>query len=80
MEVLHERCAGLDVHKNTVVGCVRLGTAAGRGQDENLIALGERHWSCSPSAAPTLGNETVEGIGVRVCCRRSEVGRHTGAA
>jgi len=24
MEVLHERCAGLDVHKNTVVGCVRL--------------------------------------------------------
>jgi len=24
MEVLHERCAGLDVHKNTVVGCVRV--------------------------------------------------------
>ncbi|HEV7213574.1 MAG TPA: IS110 family transposase [Chloroflexota bacterium] len=24
MEVLHERCAGLDVHKNMVVGCVRL--------------------------------------------------------
>jgi len=24
MEVLHERCAGLDVHKNTVVACVRV--------------------------------------------------------
>lgn len=24
MEVLHERCAGLDVHKDTVVACVRL--------------------------------------------------------
>ena len=24
MEVLHERCAGLDVHKDTVVGCMRV--------------------------------------------------------
>src|SRR2546428_2563267 len=24
MELLHERCAGLDVHKDTVVACVRL--------------------------------------------------------
>ena len=24
MEVIHPRCAGLDVHKETVVGCVRL--------------------------------------------------------
>jgi transposase len=24
MEVLHERCAGLDVHKDTVVGCIRI--------------------------------------------------------
>jgi transposase len=24
MEVLHERCAGLDVHKATVVACVRI--------------------------------------------------------
>jgi len=24
MEVLHERCAGLDVHKNTVVACIRV--------------------------------------------------------
>jgi transposase len=22
MEVIHERCAGLDVHKETVVGCL----------------------------------------------------------
>jgi transposase len=24
MEVIHERCAGLDVHKDTVVGCLRV--------------------------------------------------------
>src|SRR5271166_2977769 len=24
MDVMHERCAGLDVHKETIVGCVRL--------------------------------------------------------
>jgi transposase len=24
MEVIHPRCAGLDVHKDTVVGCVRI--------------------------------------------------------
>ena len=24
MELLHQRCAGLDVHKETVVACVRL--------------------------------------------------------
>src|SRR5439155_5790967 len=24
MEVLHQRCAGLDVHKKTVVACIRL--------------------------------------------------------
>ena len=24
MEVIHPRCAGLDVHKETVVACVRL--------------------------------------------------------
>jgi len=26
METLHERCAGLDVHKDTVVSCVRIAT------------------------------------------------------
>ena len=24
MEIIHKRCAGLDVHKETVVGCVRV--------------------------------------------------------
>src|SRR5271170_4534882 len=28
MEVLHQRCAGLDVHKETVVGCVRIGAGS----------------------------------------------------
>ena len=26
MDVVHERCAGLDVHKAEVVACVRVGT------------------------------------------------------
>jgi transposase len=33
MDVIHARCAGLDVHKRTVVACVRL-AAAGRVQHE----------------------------------------------
>jgi hypothetical protein len=33
MEVIHARCAGLDVHKQTVVACVRV-TTAGRAQYE----------------------------------------------
>ena len=32
MEVLYPRCAGLDVHKDTVVACVRL-VADGHGAD-----------------------------------------------
>jgi len=49
MEVLHERCAGLDVHKKTVVACVRL-ARGGRVEKEvrtfktttsDLLALGE---------------------------------------
>jgi transposase len=30
MEVLYERCCGLDVHKNTVVACVMITPANGR--------------------------------------------------
>jgi transposase len=33
MNIIHARCAGLDVHKQTVVACVRV-TAAGRAQHE----------------------------------------------
>ena len=33
MQVLHERCAGLDVHKKTVVACVRV-VEAGRAKSE----------------------------------------------
>jgi transposase len=33
MQVMHARCAGLDVHKHTVVACVRV-TTAGRAQHE----------------------------------------------
>jgi transposase len=34
MEVLHERCAGLDVHKDTVVACVRLAASGGEATRE----------------------------------------------
>jgi DNA-binding CsgD family transcriptional regulator len=30
METIHERCAGLDVHKDTVVACVRIASARSR--------------------------------------------------
>ena len=38
MEVLHSRCAGLDVHKDTVVACARLVTDAGVTQDVATFA------------------------------------------
>jgi transposase len=49
MEVLHERCAGLDVHKKTVVACVRLARDGGVEKEirtfktttSDLLALGE---------------------------------------
>ena len=49
MEVLHERCAGLDVHKKTVVACVRLARDGGAEKEirtfktttADLLALGE---------------------------------------
>jgi len=49
MEVLHEHCAGLDVHKKTVVACVRLARDGGVEKEirtfktttSDLLALGE---------------------------------------
>jgi transposase len=34
MEVLYERCAGLDVHKDSVVACVPLAVAGGEVRRE----------------------------------------------
>lgn len=49
MEVIHQRCAGLDVHKDTVVGCVRLAVGEDVQQDvqtfpttmQGLLALAD---------------------------------------
>ncbi len=50
MDVEYQRCAGLDVHKRTVVACVRLATAEGAVEQEvrtfgtmtaDLLALGD---------------------------------------
>ena len=59
MEVIHRRCSGLDVHKETVVACVRLaldGNArhtdpfvADRGAE--LVDLVEPPWALPISSA-----------------------------
>lgn len=66
MEVLHARCAGLDVHKDTVVAAVRLMENDGSGRREvetfatttpDLLALSdwlERH-DCSCVAMEATG-------------------------
>ena len=50
MELLHRRCCGLDVHKETVVACVRRLDDRGRAREEvrtfgtmtcDLLALGD---------------------------------------
>jgi transposase len=54
MELLYERCAGLDVHKATVVGCVRV---PGRQR-------GERHSTTKTFATTTRGlTELAEWLG-----------------
>ena len=45
MEVVHERCAGIDVHKATVVACVRMPGAR----------PGERHSETKTFATTTRG-------------------------
>jgi transposase len=40
MDVQYQRCAGLDVHKRTVVACVRLTTAQGEVQQEVVRTFG----------------------------------------
>ncbi|MBK1671285.1 hypothetical protein CKO28_25115 [Rhodovibrio sodomensis] len=38
MDVLHKRCAGLDVHKDSVVACVRLADGAEVNRDVRTFA------------------------------------------
>src|SRR5262249_55049967 len=65
MDVIHARCAGLDVHKQTVVACVRV-AAAGRARHEvrtfATTAVGLRalqEWlggaGCTPSRLGATG-------------------------
>src|ERR1700675_342816 len=49
MEVIHERCAGLDVHKETVVGCLRVRE---RGQIRREV----RRWATTTAALLELGD------------------------
>jgi transposase len=57
MEVLHERCAGLDVHKNTVVACVRV-------IDKGKIEREVRTFKTTTSDLLSL-SEWLDGHGVR---------------
>jgi transposase len=65
MDVYSERCAGLDVHKRTVVACVRLTTGAGDVQQEvrtlgtmtaDLLALGD--WLVGYAVEPVAMEST----------------------
>src|SRR5260370_7175130 len=49
MEVIHERCAGLDVHKETVVGCLRVRE---RGQVRREV----RRWATTTAELLELGD------------------------
>ncbi|HEX9640926.1 MAG TPA: IS110 family transposase [Candidatus Krumholzibacteria bacterium] len=66
MKVLFERCAGLDVHKDVVVGCVRILEEGGRARYEvrrfstmtaGLLELGDwlRGWGCTHAAMESTG-------------------------
>ena len=49
MEVLHERCAGLDVHKATVVACLRV-------QEHGRIRREIRRWGTTTAELLALGD------------------------
>jgi transposase len=49
MEVLHQRCAGLDVHKATVVGCLRV-------QERGRVRHEIRRWGTTTAELLALGD------------------------
>src|SRR5713101_2839250 len=49
MEVLHQRCAGLDVHKATVVGCLRV-------QEHGRLRHEVRRWGTTTAELLALGD------------------------
>ena len=49
MEVLHQRCAGLDVHKATVVGCLRV-------QEHGRVRHEVRRWGTTTAELLALGD------------------------
>jgi hypothetical protein len=54
MEVLHPRCAGLDVHKDTVVACARIPTGADVNQEVRTFGTRTKDlWSSVTTVAPT---------------------------
>ena len=54
MEVIHERCAGLDVHKETVVACLRV-----RERDE--VRREVRRWATTTRELLELGGLAAAG-------------------
>ena len=47
MEVIHERCAGLDVHKETVVACLRV-------RERGQVTREVRRWATTTAFPPTI--------------------------
>ena len=49
MEVIHERCAGLDVHKETVVACLGV-------RERGQVRRGVRRWATTTAELLKLGD------------------------
>ena len=47
MDMLYARCAGLDIHRDTIVACVRLAEAGGVVRFVETFATPPRSWSGS---------------------------------
>ena len=47
MDILYMRCAGLDIHRDTIVACVRLAEAGGVVRLVETLPPPPRRWSGS---------------------------------
>src|SRR6266852_1614181 len=63
MEVLHQRCAGLDVHKATVVGCLRV-------QEHGRVRHEVRRWGTTTAELLALGDWLRQAGCTHVAMRR----------
>jgi hypothetical protein len=85
METLYERCAGLDVHKDTVVACVRIATgrSAQRGvktfatRAARVKEVGAGDWLSFWKATPQKVGSLIRGVvgSAPFCLRASDMAK-----